>query len=348
MGAGSVAAGGGRGLAATGPSSPLCHRGDCGSLGPMKTLPPRTSQLLGAQHGLITLEQSRASDLDTAQVRALVRSGRWVLVAPAVYSVADHRETWVRALWLAHLHAGPDSVISHEAAGRLRKFEEVPAQIVSLTGTRNRRHGPAGVRWHRADDLLPEHYTYIDGLPVTTPLRTIFDLASVTHIASLRTLIAREITAGHLTVADLGAFLDTVRRRGKPGIAKLTRVLDELGPGRGLTNSELEQLLDDVIRRSGLPVPRPEYPLPGRGAVEGFVDRCWPEVRLIVEADGRRWHTRRGAMERDATRSLEAQAAGFDTTRLLWEHLSSDPENTARLLRAVYDDRHTRSTDQRR
>ena len=256
-----------------------------------------------------------------------------------MYSVADHRQTWVRSLWLAHLYAGPDSVISHESAGRLHHIEEVPAGIASVMVGRDLRNGPVGLRLRRADDLLAEHVEQINGLPVTTLHRTIVDLAMTLHIASLRSLVTREITDGRVSAASLGASMDGLRRRGKPGVANLSRVLDDLGTGKGLPRSELERLLDDVIHLAGLPSPQHEYPLPGRGAVTGFVDRCWPDARLIVEADGRKWHSRRSQMERDATRSLEAQAAGFETTRLLWEHLRHDPHGTAELLRTVHEQR---------
>lgn len=82
-----------------------------------------------------------------------------------------------------------------------------------------------------------------------------------------------------------------------------------------------------------------EHPLPGRGVVEGFVDRCWPEVGLIVEADGRRWHERRQQMQRDADRTLEAQAVGYETSRVMWERVVHDPEGTATLLRSIFDAR---------
>ena len=322
-----------------GDSSPLRRHEVSGSLEPVKTFPIEARELLGVQHGLISLEQCRGIELDDAHVKALVRSGRWERVAPAVYTSPGHHQTWNRSLWLAHLHAGPDSVVSHQSAGRLHGYTQVQAGIVSLMGSSNCRHGPAETRWHRGDDLLPAHVTRIGGLPVTTPLRTIFDLASVMHIASLRDLVRDEITLHQLDVAELGAVMDSLRRRGKPGVAKLARVLDDLGPGEGLSRSQLERLLDEVISGSGLPTPAVEYPLPGRGAATGFVDRCWPEARMIVEADGRRWHTRRTQMGLDATRSIEAQAAGFETTRLLWEHLESDADNTARLLRTIYEQR---------
>ena len=68
-----------------------------------------------------------------------------------------------------------------------------------------------------------------------------------------------------------------------------------------------------------------------------IVDFVCFRARLIVEADGRRWHARREQALLDATRSLEAAAKGYETTRLLWEHLAHDPVTTAGLLREVHD-----------
>jgi hypothetical protein len=302
----------------------------------MTALPDDVTKLLDTQHGLITLVQCRDAGLEAPQVRNLVRAERWVRVAPSIYSVVHHRTTWLRKLWVAHLHAGPTSVVSHESAGRLHHFAQVPAGRVVLMDDGYRRHGPEGVRRHRADDLRPDHITEIAGLPVTTPLRTIVDLAAVLHIARVRHLVEDVVNSHRFSVAAIGATLDEVRRPGKPGVAKLARVLDDHGPGRGVPRSELERLLDDVIRLSGLPAPVHEHPLPGGGAIVGFVDRCRPDAKLIVEADGRKWHTRRVQASLDATRSLQAQSAGFETTRLLWEHLAHDPEGTAELLRSVH------------
>ena len=102
-----------------GDSSPLRRHEVSGSLEPVKTFPIEARELLGVQHGLISLEQCRGIELDDAHVKALVRSGRWERVAPAVYASPGHLQTWNRSLWLAHLHAGPDSVVSHQSAGRL-------------------------------------------------------------------------------------------------------------------------------------------------------------------------------------------------------------------------------------
>jgi len=300
---------------------------------------PELSHLLQRQHGVVTRAQARDLGMSDADVRRMIRTGRWERVAPAIYGVTDHRATWARRLWIAHLHAGSDSVVSHESAGRLHRYRQVPANLVTLTVASHRRAALPHVRHRVANDLDLDQITSWHGLPITTEERTIVDLSSALHIASLRSLVEDLVTEHRFSVARIGAELARVRRRGKPGMANLARVLDDLGPGGGLPRSELERLLDGVIAASAVPSPVHEYPLPGRGAVTGFVDRCWPEAKLIVEGDGRKWHTRRAQASLDATRTLEAQAVGYETTRLLWEHLAHDADGTATLLRAVHDQR---------
>lgn len=294
---------------------------------------------LELQHGLVTLQQCRDDGMARAQLRTLVRSGRFTRLAPGVYGLADRTPSWHRSLWLAHLHAGPDSCISHQAAARLHGCEEAPEGALDIICRTNARHGPDDVRRHIIYDLATDDIEKIDGLPATNLVRTIIDLAAVMHIATLRTLFKREIIDGRVTAAQVGSRFAELRQAGKPGVVKLCRLLDDVGPGEGLARSRLEQLLDEVLRRSGLPTPEHEYPLPGRGAVTGFVDRCWPEAQWIVEADGRKWHTRQLRMEHDATRRTEAQTVGFETTSVMWEHLTADPDGMARMLRRIYEQR---------
>lgn len=329
----------GRGPAAAGVRSPVRRHSRGWLNAPMSISAEPVSDLLQVQHGVISLRQTRELGMSDKERRWRVESGRWERLAPSVYGIVDHRPSWRRALWVAHLWAGPESVVSHEPAGRLHRYAQVPAGLVALTVPRSSRHGPPGLRVHRTDDLARSEVVLIDGLPITSPARTVVDLAAVLGVARLRPLIEDQVVSKRLSLATIGAALDGVRRRGKPGVRRLSRVLDDLGPGDELPRSELERLLDRVIGLAGLPAPLHEHALPGRGAVVGFVDRCWPAAGLIVEGDGRRWHTRRQQTLLDATRTLEAQAVGFETSRLLWEHLAHDPHGTATLLRAVHDGR---------
>jgi len=305
----------------------------------MTAMPEEVTARLRSQRGVVTRTQALQAGMTTSGIRTEVRNGRWSRAAPGVYVLEGSPTTWEQALWVAHLHLGPDSVLSHEAAGRLHGLPEVPEGIVSLSVAHDRRPRRAGVRIHRVDDLGDDHIVRLDGLRTTTLPRTIVDLASVLHIARLRLLVERLVCERTTSLAQVGATLAGLRRHGKPGIARMCKVLDDLGPGDGIPNGELERLFDDLVARSGLPAPLHEHPLPGIGPRTGFVDRCWPDARLIVELDGRKWHTRRQQVLADHDRSLQAQAAGFETTRLLWEHVHSDGARTAATLGRIHEQR---------
>jgi hypothetical protein len=295
--------------------------------------------LAAEQHGAFSRHQARALGCTDRVITRRVATGRWSAAAPGVLVLPGRRATWRRALWVAHLHAGPSSVVSHESAARLHGSTQVRRGVVAVTVEGRRRHGIPGVVWHRPTDLVPAEVVRIDGLPVTSPARTVVDLAAVVSAPRLRLVVEAGVLDRSLTLAEVGAILSRVRRRGKPGVSRLAAVLDDLGPGDGIPHSELERLLDRVIELAGLPPPLREHPLPGAGPRSGFVDRYWPDARLVVEADGRRWHARHQQMKADADRDLLAHAAGAATNRLLWEHLHHDPDGTAVLLRAVHDRR---------
>ncbi|MFM7064260.1 MAG: hypothetical protein ACKO04_12320 [Actinomycetes bacterium] len=270
------------------------------------------------------------------QVDTWVRSGRIELLAPAVFGFLGHAPTWGQRLWVAHLHAGPSSVVSHESAARLHGFPQAPAGRVVLSVAR--RHSLEDVEWHRVHDVSPDDVVHISGLPVTSAARTAFDVAGVFGAVRLQHLLEHGVTERKFTLAEVGVVRARLRRQGKRGVVRLETCLDALD-GRPVSRSELEDRLDDVIARAGLPAPEHEFPLPSPAGTVGFVDRCWAALRWIVEADGRRWHARRLQMAVDADRTNGAAALGYLTTRLMWEHLVHDPHGTALLLRAIYEER---------
>jgi hypothetical protein len=290
-----------------------------------------------SQRGVFSRRQALDAGVSPRQIVVRLRSGQWEHLHTGVYGLAGHTPSWRRRLWAAHLHAGTGSVLAREASGRLHGFEQAPPGRSVLIVDAAAGRAPRGVTWVRTPDLAPSDVTVLPGLPpTTTAARTMVDLAAVVGPARLRLAVEQGILERRFTAAEVGAVLARVRRSGKPGVRRLDRVLDAVGPGAGIPRSELERLLDIVIDLAGLPAPRREHPLPSARGRTGFVDRYWPGAALIVEADGRRWHARHQQMRADADRSLGAQALGVETSRLLWEHLSHDPRGTAELLRAVH------------
>jgi hypothetical protein len=98
----------------------------------------------------------------------------------------------------------------------------------------------------------------------------------------------------------------------------------------------LERALAQILVLADLPPGVAQYPHPGSATGNEFVDRAWPEARLVVEADGRCWHDRMSAALNDSRRDLAAAAAGWQTVRIRHDDLVGDPATTARLLRDTY------------
>lgn len=298
------------------------------------------AKLAADQRGLVTRQQAASSGMSARMVQRRVSNGLWLPALHGVYALAGTPADRLQAMWAAVLHAGDGSALGTHTAGRMHGFEEaVESDDIHLNVGHEKRHAPPGVIWHRQLDMAPWDAVVIDGLPVTSIARTGMDLAAIVSVTRLRRFVESAIVHRGIDVSVFGEVLARVRRSGKPGVRSMERVLDDVGPGSDLPHSELERLLDRVIELAGLPEPLHEHPLPGARDRAGFVDRCWPEVRLIVEGDGRRWHTRRQQISIDYERRTDSQTVGYQTTAFLWEALQGDADDSARKLRAIYDQR---------
>jgi hypothetical protein len=130
------------------------------------------------------------------------------------------------------------------------------------------------------------------------------DIAGVSGGRTKRLGVALDdaVVAGRTSYVEVGECLRIVAKRGKPGVRTLTAILDERGPGHVPPASQLERELDELLVRFCLPEGQRQYPHPGRQFITGCVDRAYADARLILESDGRRWHTRIQDLKRDHER----------------------------------------------
>ena len=285
-----------------------------------------------AQCGVFTrrhvLDLGGSDDL----IRRRLRSGRWERVAPGVYRLAGSPPTWRQRLWIARFAVDPLAVVSHESAGALRRwpgFAEGPVVLLVAHGAHPR---VTGATVHQTRDLWMVDTEVIDGLPVTTPARTLLDLASTgTSKARLAAATDHAVTRREATYQQIQAELSAQARRGKRGIRLLTSVLDAR-LGEATPQSELERRHFELYDRFGGPRPVPQWPYPGREQVPGCADAGFPDALLAVETDGRKWHTRVADLKRDHHRDAEAARAGVQVLRLLFEDVVGDPHGTWSLV----------------
>jgi hypothetical protein len=289
----------------------------------LETRRARLGRLAASQHGLFTRKQVLALGFSPELIRLRVRQGAWDVVVPGVYAIRGCPWTWRRKLMLAVLDIGGGAVVSHRSAAVLHGFPGFRPGGPELTVVRGVR---GSGRWnvHTTRELPRFDRVKIDGLPATSTLRTLFDLAGVLAPSELERLVDELLAARVVGLGALALRLGRHRRQGRRGVVALARVLDIRGPGYVPPASELEALLREVLESGGNPQPDWQSTHPA-GPATGRVDAVYEWAKLILEVDGRRWHSQVAQMEADRHRDIAASLAGYHTMRFMWGDLVMRP-----------------------
>lgn len=219
----------------------------------------------------------------------------------------------------------------------------------TVTVPRRRTKDYEGVMVHQLTDLVDDHIEIRDGLPITVVERTVIDLAAVLPQGHLERIVDRALAAGLLDIESLARLFEQLARKGKPGTARMRTILAARQIGYETTDSELERRLLKVIVESDLPEPtkqfRPEWLRP----TNGRVDFAYPEFKLIIEGDSRRWHLLMNSFEIDRQRDNSAQIAGWRVLRFTWRQIIDEGPMVGATIRSAlrmsgfdpYTGRHT-------
>lgn len=280
------------------------------------------ARLSRRQHGAWSRAQATEAGLTRPMIARRVRNGLWIPLDTAVFGHAASAPTYERSLMAATL-AEPWAVVSHRSAAVLHGlvgFRPGRPEITVRPGANAR--GKLAIT-HRGIDVRT---TTVVGIPVVTVPQTFVDLAQVVGTEWLRAALAAkaDVTPGVLdAVRDLYCELAP---RGGRNLRPLRAVLDRLGAGDLPDESALEEILRSVLHSPDIPPVRWQAPFPGRNPGARRVDGLIPEWRVIVEGDGRAWHTRVDDFERDRRRDAEAAAAGLLTLRFTWYQLRNEAD----------------------
>jgi very-short-patch-repair endonuclease len=285
------------------------------------------AELATRQYGVVSRKQLLAAGIGPGAVETRVRRHQLHRLHRGVYAVGHTALVPLAREMAAVLACGPDSAISHRAAAVVLRLLERPGALIDVTVRRSNRSRP-GLRIHRSRALLPADVCWHEGIPVTTPNRTLVDLAETEPARDLERAFDEAITQRLTTYPSVSAAVE--RSRGRQGVSKIRELLARsMEPT--LTRSEAEERCLALIREAALPAPEVN------GVIAGHrVDFSWREEALILEVDGYRFHSSRSAFERDRRRDAELQAAGFRVMRVTWRQLTGEPIAVAtRLARAL-------------
>lgn len=255
-----------------------------------------------------------------------IERGRLHVLWPGVYAVG-HRHVTRHGRWIgAVLAAGPGAVLSHESAAALWGIRDDTTGDIEVSIPRSRRCRHRAIRAHRRSNLAAHERAEHEGIPVTAIATTLADLAARLPRQELERAINE---ADRLELIDPGGLRAAIE--GMPpraGVAGLRSVLDRRT--FVLTRSHLERLFVPIARGAGLSQPETQR------WINGFeVDFFWPDLGLVVETDGLRYHRTPAQQTRDRLRDQAHMSAGLTPLRFTHAQVKYESGHVRRTLSSV-------------
>jgi hypothetical protein len=201
---------------------------------------------------------------------------------------------------------------------KLLGFER--AREIELIVPRGRRRAHQGHIVHFLNSLPASDLTLIDAIPVTTPSRTILDLASVVRVEVLEELLDDALGRRMSTIPRLQRQIAAVGPR--PGLTMLRTLLDARDTTRAIPESVLETKIFRVLKKAGLPTPVTQFEIRDGNQLIARVDFAFPHIRLAIEADGFRWHSGRQRWQHDLARRNALTNLGWRLIHVTWQDIA--------------------------
>lgn len=252
------------------------------------------------------------------------KTGRLHRVRRGVYAVGRPELTrkghWIAAV----LSCGRGAVLSHESAAALWGIEDRERRIiVSLPSSRRSRQRDIRVHCLKFE---PGDRGLIDSIPVTSPVRTLIDLATLADPRRLEAALNAADKLGLVHPNTLRSQI-VVRRR-QAGVPALLKMLDPLTFRR--TDSDLERTFLRLVRQTNLPLPETGVRL------HGFrLDFFWRDLGLVVETDGLRYHRTPSQQAKDRLRDQTLTTHGLTVLRFAESQVGSKPNEVKATLLGV-------------
>jgi hypothetical protein len=292
------------------------------------------------QNSVFTAQQARDAGYSAKQVRHRLRSGQWTVVLGSVYADRSAPLTAVSLARAAALASGAGAVVSHTTAAILGDLKVPRDPEAHVIVDPERRLRIPGLRPHRVE-LAESEIDVVCGIPCTSVLRTAVDCLLWLPEEAGRAMAVDALRRGRLTVEELRSAL---RRTGqRHGLARAWAVVADIGAG---AHSEAEVRVHSLFRRSGIGGWTANAPLYDADGLIGIVDILFADSRVVVEIDGRAYHSDDIAFQRDRTRQNRLIGGGYRVLRFTWDDVVSRPDEVVALVRQALAGRASGSRQQ--
>ncbi|MUM15315.1 DUF559 domain-containing protein, partial [Mycobacteroides sp. CBMA 326] len=181
-----------------------------------------------------------------------------------------------------------------------------PAELIHTN-----RRPPQGIAL-RSDILRLDEQTVVQGLPVTTPARTAFDIGRQTTVDLAVERLDALMNATGVSTADIESLVQ--RHRGARGLTRLAQVLPLIDGG---AESPWETRTRLIVVRAGFPAPQTQLTVRDRfGDFVARLDMGWRDRKVGMEFDGAQHWTDARQRTRDIDRAKELADEGWRIIRV--------------------------------
>jgi hypothetical protein len=272
---------------------------------------------------MISRRQLLALGFTAKAIKHRVRSGRLHPVHSGVYAVG-RRDLSPEGRWMAALLAcGEGSYLSHRSAAALYGIGTERGGLIEISVIHRTARQRRGMNVRRRLSLPSRDVGTLNAIPVTSPVRTLLDLATLEAPNRVERAVNEADKRDHVDPDALRKALDAYA--GEPGVKRLRLVLDK--HTFRLSDQELELLFRPIAASASLPLE-----LTKAFVNEFEVDFFWPSLGLVVEADGWRYHRTPAAQTRDALRFQVHTASGLTPIRFSHWQVKHEPAHVREIL----------------
>jgi len=276
----------------------------------------RAWELAGRQHGVVARRQLLALGFNARAIEHRLARGRLHLVARGIYAVGWPGLTQRRRWMAAVLACGDGAMLSHQSAAALWEIGKEKRGVVDISVTRRCELRRPGLRVRGRPTLAAGDVLSRDGIPATSPVQTLVDLATELTPLGVERAVNEADKHDLIDPETLRLALDSYA--GQPGAPLLRSLLDKRT--FRLSDSGLEILFRPIAARANLPPPL------SKQIVNGFeVDFFWPDLGLVIETDGLRYHRTPSTQARDAQRDRAHVLAGMTPLRFTHYEIKYEP-----------------------
>jgi hypothetical protein len=240
---------------------------------------------------------------------------------PGVYAPPDVEPSAIQRAVAAWLWSRRRGVVAGISASAVLGTKWINGLVAAELVHHNRR-APQMLTVH-SDELSLGETTEVDGMTVTTPARTAFDLGRRLNLKEAVKRIDALMNATQLKVVEIESVIE-----GHPGVRGIGKLRKTLSLVDGGAESPYESLTRLMIVGAGMPRPQTQLPVFDQlGFVVAYLDMGWPEYRVGVEFDGAQHWTDARQRSRDIERLADLEALGWTII-----HVSSDMLRTSAVV----------------